>query len=66
MPKCEIIVIGASAGGVEALCELSKNLPKELARRAVRVSLRAFLSTSSCYRICFRAHAGGDFARSGR
>ena len=30
MPKRNIIVIGASAGGVEALCELSKNLPKDL------------------------------------
>ena len=30
MPKRNIIVVGASAGGVETLCELFKNLPKEL------------------------------------
>src|SRR5712675_283931 len=29
-PKRDIIVIGASAGGVTALCELIKNLPKAL------------------------------------
>jgi two-component system, chemotaxis family, protein-glutamate methylesterase/glutaminase len=29
-PKRNIIVIGASAGGVEALCELTRNLPKDL------------------------------------
>ena len=30
MPKRNIIVIGASAGGVEALCQLVNGLPKEL------------------------------------
>jgi len=30
MPKRNIIVVGASAGGVETLCQLFKNLPKEL------------------------------------
>jgi len=30
MTKRNIIVIGTSAGGVEALCELAKHLPKEL------------------------------------
>jgi len=30
MPKRNIIVIGASAGGVDALCQLVKGLPKEL------------------------------------
>src|SRR2546423_11801704 len=30
MPKQNIIVIGASAGGLEPLCALAKNLPKKL------------------------------------
>jgi two-component system chemotaxis response regulator CheB len=30
MAKHNIIVVGTSAGGVEALCELNKNLPKDL------------------------------------
>ena len=30
MPKRNIIVIAASAGGVDALCELTKHLPKDL------------------------------------
>jgi two-component system chemotaxis response regulator CheB len=30
MTKRNIIVIGTSAGGVEALCELNKHLPKDL------------------------------------
>jgi two-component system chemotaxis response regulator CheB len=30
MPKRNIIVVAASAGGLEALCELAENLPKDL------------------------------------
>src|SRR5215471_4107766 len=30
MNKRNVIVIGTSAGGVDALCELNKNLPKDL------------------------------------
>ena len=30
MTKRNIIVAGTSAGGVQALCELTKNLPKDL------------------------------------
>ena len=30
VPKRNIIVIGTSAGGVEALCELTRNLPRDL------------------------------------
>ena len=30
MPKRNIVVIGTSAGGVESLCELTKELPKDL------------------------------------
>lgn len=30
MTKRNIIVIGTSAGGVEALCELTKHLPEKL------------------------------------
>jgi len=42
MPKRNIIVIGASAGGVEALCEFNQNLPKDLG-----ATVRAILPVSS-------------------